>query len=66
MVAGKYICCNVSEAFHLLIIAFVHRTFKSYIDESFSESWMCYAMLNECFHVEFDFSVDACNCNNLF
>lgn len=58
MIAGEYICCDVGDIFHFLIVAFVHGAFETYIDESIGELCFFPAVFYKGFHVEFDFRVD--------
>ena len=64
VIAGENIGSYKGEICHLRIVTFMHGTFETHIDESIGERWMVNTMLNEGFHVYFDFCVDPRNCQD--
>ena len=65
MVTGEYISGNKGEIFHLRTVALMHGAFEADVDEFLSEGGVLNAVLDEDFHVDFDFSVDVRDAEHL-
>ena len=59
MITGEDISSNKGEIFHLCIITLMHRALQSNIDELLGEGGMLNTVLDEDFHVNFNFSVNV-------